>query len=314
MKKASKWLLLAGFVTAVAVGINQLIFKLATAKDRLNHNRAHYYQWKFGKIFYTVQGRGPSVLLVHSTEADASADEFSRIVTTLAKKYRVYTIDLLGYGRSDKPKLTYTAYLFVQLINDFAKDIVRTQTTVITSGKSNAYATMACYQNHEQFKNLIFINPANLQALKKNPGNWEKLMKFTLELPLLGTTVYNALYSKRRIRSLYNNRIFNSNQVRERYIDANHESAHLSGSASKFIYASEHCQFNNVNITDAIAGINNNIFIIQGRRCDGQPICKCDDYKFINPAIECSTIDRTKSMPHLEKPESVLEILSVYLH
>lgn len=314
MKKVSKWLFLAGFVSAIIVGINQLIFKLATTKDRLNHNRAHYYQWKFGKIFYTVEGKGPSVLLIHNTEADASAYEFTRIVNTLAKKYRVYTIDLLGYGRSDKPKLTYTAYMFVQLINDFSKDIIREQTSVISSGKSNAYATMACYQNHQQFKNLIFINPESLQALKQNPGNWEKLMKFTLELPLLGTSIYNALYSKKRIRKAFNERIYNTKQVYDQYIESSYESAHLSGSASKFIYASEHCQFNNVKIKDAIAGINNNIYIIQGLRCQGQPKCKCDDYKVINPAIECTTIDRTKSMPHLEKPESVLEILSVYLH
>jgi len=124
----------------------------------------------------------------------------------------------------------------------------------------------------------------------------------------------NTLYSKKRLSTLFNHRIYNRHQIRDRYIETSYESAHLSGSASKFIYASEHCQFNNVNITEAIAGINNNIYIIQGLRCDAQPKYKCDDYKVINPAIECSTIDRTKSMPHLEKPESVLEILSVYLH
>lgn len=314
MKKASIWLFLAGFISATIVGLNQLIFKLATIKDRLNHNRAHYYQWKFGKIFYSVQGNGPAVLLIHNTDSDASAYEFTRIVNTLAKKYSVYTIDLLGYGRSDKPKLTYTAYVFVQLINDFVKDIIREQTTLVTSGKSNAYATMACYQNHDQFKNLIFINPASFEVLKKNPGNWEKLMKFTLELPLLGTTIYNAVHSRRRLQKTYRERIYNTNQVYDQYIEASHESAHLSGSASKFVYASEHCQFNNVKIKEAIAGINNNIYIIQGLRCLDQPKCKCDDYKIINPAIECTTIDRTKSMPHMEKPESVLEILSVYLH
>jgi len=68
-----------------------------------------------------------------------------------------------------------------------------------------------------------------------------------------------------------------------------------------------------VNITDAIASINNNVYIIQGLRCHNAK-CNCDDYKQINPAIECSAIDRTKELPHMEKPESVLEILSIYLH
>lgn len=314
MKKATKWLFLIGFVTAIAAIFNKVIFTVATLKERLFNNKAHYYQWKFGKIYYTVQGHGPSVLLVHDTEADGSANEFQRIVTTLSKQYKVYTLDLLGYGRSEKPKLTYTAYVFVQLIHDFRKDIIRDHTSVITSGKSNAFVTMACYQDHEQFKNLIFINPANLQQLKVNPGNRDKFIKFILELPLIGTSIYNYKFSQKSIAKLFNLRIYNPTQIKDRFLDTNYESAHTGGSASKFVYASNRCHFNNVNITDAIAGINNNIFIIQGLRCDDDPTCKCNDYKVINPSIECATIERTKTMPHLEKPESVLEILSVYLH
>lgn len=315
MKKASKWLFLLGLVTAIAAIINKVIFTIATLKERLFNNKAHYYQWKFGKIYYTVQGHGSSVLLVHDTEADGSANEFQRIVTTLSKQYKVYSLDLLGYGRSEKPKLTYTAYVFVQLLLDFRKDIIRDQTTVITSGKSNAFATMACFQNHEQFKNLIFINPADLQQLKHNPGNRDKAIKFILELPLIGTSIYNYAFSRNSISKLMNQRIYNPTQIKNRYLETNYESAHIGGSASRFIYASNRCHFNNVNITDAIAGINNNIFIIQGLKCeDNDATCKCNEYKVINPSIECATIDRTKSMPHLEKPESVLEILSVYLH
>lgn len=314
MKKATKWLLVTAVITFAIAGINKMIFSLATIKERLFNTRAHYYQWKFGKIYYTVQGKGPAVLLIHNTQADASDYEFHRIVNTLAKQYKVYTIDMLGYGRSEKPRLTYTAYMFVQLIQDFRKDIIRDKVTLVTSGKSNAYATMACYQDHESFQNLIFINPASLQNLKLNPRSRDKAMKFILETPILGTLIYNLTFSKSAVALAFSDRIFNPMQLKDRYIDTFYESAHTSGSASKFIYASDLCKFNNVNIIDAIAGINNNVYIIQGLKIDDDPNCKCNDYKEINPAIECATIDRTKSMPHLEKPESTLEVLSVYLH
>ena len=98
------------------------------------------------------------------------------------------------------------------------------------------------------------------------------------------------------------------------YIDTLREAAHLSGSASKYTYASDLCHFNNVNIKEAISKINNNIFIIQGTRIIGDYEAILYDYKFLNPAIEVSTIDRTKNYPHIEKPESTLEILMVYLH
>ncbi len=314
MKKISKWLLGISAVALSAAGINKIIFTLATVKEKLFNNRAHYYQWKFGKIYYTVQGSGPSILLVHNTEADASDFEFHRLINTLAKQYKVYTIDMLGYGRSEKPKLTYTAYMFVQLIHDFRKDIIRSKTTLITSGKSNAFGTMACYQDHDNYHNLIFINPASLQNLRSNPKSKDKAIKFILETPLIGTLIYNAAFSRKSILKSLNQRVFNPAQIQNRYLDTYHESAHTGGSASKFTYASDFCKFNNVNIIDAIASINNNVYIIQGLKSEDDPNCKCDDYKEINPAIECATIGRTKSMPHLEKPESVLEVLSVYLH
>lgn len=314
MKKASKWLFLLGLITVLMTVINKIVFALATIKERLFNEKAHYYQWKFGRIYYTVQGNGPAVLMIHNTEADSSAYEFNRIVNTLARQYKVYTIDLLGYGRSDKPKLTYTAYLYVQLIMDFSRDVIREQASIVTSGKSNAFATMACYQDHKIFKNLIFINPTSMQHLRKNPATREKLVKFIIEISLIGTSIYNSVFSKNAIQVLLKERIYNPTQIKDGFVDAFYESAHIGGSASRFVYASNLCHFNNVNITDAIAGINNNVFIIQGLKCDDNPICRCDDYKDINPAIECATIDRTKSMPHLEKPESVLEILSIFLH
>lgn len=313
MKKASKWLFLVGFFTFISWLANRLIYAAASAKDRLTQYKAHYYQWKFGKIHYTVQGSGPAILLLHSTKADASAYEFTRLVNTLSKKYRVYTLDLLGYGRSDKPKITYTAYMFVQLINDFTKDIIRDKVTVVTSGKSNAYATMACYQHHELYKHLIFINPESLQTLHKNPSSRDKMMKFLLELPILGDTIYNLKFSNKGLQKSFRQRIYNPSRVRESFIEAFCESAHRNGGASRFTHSSEHCYYNNVAIEEAIASINNSVYIIQGRHSDDAGSIR-EDYKAINPAIECTTIDRTKSMPHLEKPESVLEVLSVYLH
>lgn len=314
MKKLSTKVLIAGLLTFVLFLINRLIFALAIVKERLFNSKAHYYQWKFGKIYYTVQGEGPSVLLIHDSRCDSSAFEYHRIVNTLSKKYKVYTIDMLGYGRSDKPKITYTAYLFVQLIIDFRKDIIKEKTSLVTSGHSNAFATMACYQDHELFKNLIFINPADLKVLSRNPRSKEKMLKFILEAPLIGTLIYNLYFSNIFIEKDYRNRLYNPLNIKRKYIEACNEAAHLGGSSSKFTFASERCLFMNVNISDTLPHINNNISIIQGTRRDEDHELISTEYKEMNPVIECSTIDKTKGLPHLEKPESTLELLSVYLH
>ena len=57
--------------------------------------------------------------LIHDLKPESSSYEWKRVVKALAKKHTVYTIDLLGCGYSDKPNITYTAYMYTQLLNDF---------------------------------------------------------------------------------------------------------------------------------------------------------------------------------------------------
>jgi len=314
LKKFSQKIIFIGLGTCLLFLYNRLIFSLATIKEKLYHSRAHYYQWKFGKIFYTVQGKGSSLLLIHDTSADSSSYEFNKLIDTLAKKHRVYAIDLIGYGKSDKPKITYTAYLFVQLLLDFRKNVIREKTSVLTSGRSNAYVTMACFQNPEVFNNLVFINPGSFDVFSKNPKRKDRLNKFLIELPIFGTSFYNVMFSRLMIRRSLKDKFYNPMHLKLSYIDIFREAAHLSGSASKYTYASDLCHFNNVNIKEAISKINNNIFLIQGTRTNGDYEAVINDYKHLNPAIESSSIDRAKNYPHIEKPESTLEVLMVYLH
>ena len=87
----------------------------------------------------------------------------------LEKKHTVYTIDLLGCGRSDKPNLTYTNYLYVQLITNFIKDVIGEKTDVIATGTSSSFTVMACNMEKNLFKKLILINPEDLKDSAKTP-------------------------------------------------------------------------------------------------------------------------------------------------
>ena len=81
----------------------------------------HQYSSRFGDIFYTKKGHGTPLLLIHDLKCAASAAEWDSIIDSLAENHTVYALDLLGCGRSEKPKMTYTNYIYVQLINNFIK-------------------------------------------------------------------------------------------------------------------------------------------------------------------------------------------------
>lgn len=50
------------------------------------------------------------MLLLHDLHCASSGREWQYIEDALAQDHTVYTLDLLGCGRSDKPAITYTNF------------------------------------------------------------------------------------------------------------------------------------------------------------------------------------------------------------
>jgi pimeloyl-ACP methyl ester carboxylesterase len=71
----------------------------------------------------------------------------------------VYALDLLGHGRSEKPRLTYSAYLHAALVRDFVKHVIRGNATVVAEGRSAALAVKGFYLIPEHIKKLVLIKP-----------------------------------------------------------------------------------------------------------------------------------------------------------
>ena len=126
MKKSTKFLLLTIGTTITGIYVyNRFIEKTATKHNLLSDLSGEYYTWKHGKIYYTKSGNGSPLLLIHDINSSASSEEWKKIIHRFEKNHTVYTLDLLGCGRSDKPAIEYTNYLYVQLLKDFIKDIIQ---------------------------------------------------------------------------------------------------------------------------------------------------------------------------------------------
>ncbi|MEW7279536.1 alpha/beta fold hydrolase [Aquimarina sp. 2201CG1-2-11] len=90
--------------------------KLATWK-----NSGTYYSYKNYQIFYKESGVGDSLLLVHGFPT--SSWDWNKMWDSLCKKYKVYTIDMLGYGFSSKPvNHSYSIFSQVDLWEAFLKE------------------------------------------------------------------------------------------------------------------------------------------------------------------------------------------------
>ncbi|MCI7795620.1 MAG: alpha/beta fold hydrolase [Lachnospiraceae bacterium] len=316
MKTKNKLITAILLSTGAAAGtalINKYIKMTATAKNLLEEPRSLCYKWRLGNIHYTKTGSGKPLLFIHDLDYVSNGTEWETLIPYLKDQYTIYTIDLLGFGCSEKPNLTYTNFLYVQLINDFVKSEIGRRTNVIASGSSSSIITMACAYNPDLFEQLMFINPENFSSCAQIPGKYAKIYKLILDAPIIGTLLYHIASSRENIEQQFRQRYFyNPYSVKPLYIDKYYESAHL-GQSPKAVYSSVLCQYTKCNISRSLEKINNSIYILGGETEPGirETI---REYTLCNPAVESSVIPSTKHLPQMEKPEEVSSFVKMFFN
>ena len=291
--------------------VNRLFNYIATADNRLKEETYEYYEWRFGKIAYKKKGSGTPLLLIHNFDVCSSSYEWKNIESELAKTYTVYSLDLLGCGCSDHPILTYTNFLYVQLITDFIKHIIGKKTDVIVSGDSSPFVLMACSNDDTIINRVAMINPQNLVSLAKIPTKRTKTIKYLLSTPIIGTFIYNMSVNKRTISQKFAaSYLYDHNKVDEKDILTCFEASHKDKTHSKYLYACKKSRFTNANILCCLSKLNNSIFIIVGN-ANPENMLSANQYQNQLPSIEIVGINETKQLPHVEKPGEFIEQIRI---
>lgn len=132
-----------------AQGLESLPFK----SDGYN-----YWRWRGHKIHYVVQGEGTPIVLVHGF--GASAFHWRYNIPELSTKYKVYAIDLLGFGWSDKALIEYDAVIWRDQVVDFLKEIVKEPAVLVGNSLGGFTVLMTAAGLHEQVTEVVLLNSA----------------------------------------------------------------------------------------------------------------------------------------------------------
>lgn len=315
MKKNIKHFFL---LTTLAAGtihiVNRFIDVTAEMKNILKTQNGEYYNWKNGKIFYTKRGTGSPVLLIHELNPISSSYEWCRMAKKLEKTHTVYTIDLLGCGRSDKPFLTYTNYLYVQLLTDFIQNVIGEAPDVITTNTSISFAVLAQNINKNLMKQIIAINPPALSEFELTANKFSTVKKTLLELPIIGTFIYNVRTHETNIaKELKGTYFYKSQLVSSKMLDAYYEAAHMNKSHGKYLMASMEGHYTDNSILHALKKLEIPLYIIESRNIKNA-VSIADSYARKNSLVETAYISNAGLVPQLEVPDKLLSIIHMFLN
>ncbi|KAI3844473.1 hypothetical protein MKX03_023553 [Papaver bracteatum] len=79
----------------------------------------NFWTWRGHQIHYVEQGQATPIVLIHGFGASAFHWRYS--TPELAKNYKVYGVNLLGFGWSEKALIDYDAMIWRDLVVDFMK-------------------------------------------------------------------------------------------------------------------------------------------------------------------------------------------------
>lgn len=311
MKKSTKRLIT---ITAAAVAgmyaYNRFVDANASRKNLLKIDNGHYYKWKEGNIFYTKSGSGSPILLIHDTASNSSGEEWTKVSKKLSKNNTVYTIDLLGCGRSDKPAIKYTNYMYVQIITAFINDVIKKPTSVVATNLSSAPVIVANVLNKELFDKVILINPVSMQQLSMVPDSISKFKQFIINTPVLGTFIYNKIMSPMKTDYLFRSKYFSRSQlISSNLKDTYYESAHLDHSHGKYLYSSILSKFVNINISHAVSNLDKTIYIVASTNINNN-MEVINSYCSLNNNFDVIHINNSKLYPQMEIPDKINSIIN----
>lgn len=115
------------------------------------------------KTHYVSAGAGEPLILVHGGGPGASgATGWTNTIPELAKHFRVYALDLIGFGDSDKPLIEYSLQTFVEHVAGFI-DELNLKTVRILGNSQGAYVAIKyVLDNPGRVKSAALISTGNV--------------------------------------------------------------------------------------------------------------------------------------------------------
>ncbi|EKX52562.1 hypothetical protein GUITHDRAFT_65167 [Guillardia theta CCMP2712] len=183
-----------------------------------------YWDWNGYKIRYQAAGEtqsdAPSLVLIHGF--GGNADHWRKNTPVLANAgFRVFAIDLIGYGYSDKPDPKsmsasgYNFYTWADQVRAFIDEVVKDKSFLICNSIGSCVGLQAAVDYPEKVEGVMILDPSLrlLNIKRQNP----------LSAPLV--TAFQALLRETPVGEAFFGVVATENTVRNVLRQAYHDSS-----------------------------------------------------------------------------------------
>ena len=247
--------------------------------------------------YYLVGDEGSPVILVHG--AGTGVFDWRFAIDPLAQHHRVYALDMVGFGHSDKPKTNYTLDYHIDFLERFMDALQLKRASLVGQCFGGGAALGLAIRSPERIEKLVL---ANSYALGREIGS-EIAGRILWILPSFLMEFF-CRPTRRRVRWGWKSSVYDSQFITDEMVD---EACHLRNMPGA-TYARVSIYKKNFGFSgqrryyvEQLAEITAPTLIIQGEKDKTFPLAQAQRAHKLIKNSELHIIDACGHIPQLEK-------------
>jgi len=294
-------------ILLLVVGILALIIvtlPILTSKETCTYEEAidKYAKGKFvildgKKVHYVEKGNGKPIILIHGYLYHTVM--WKKNIDALAEKFKVYAIDLWGWGYSERLKKTeYSFELYGKQVTDFMDALKIKKATLVGQSMGGGIAVYVAAHYPERVDRLILVDPAVIPYPMTIIGR-------IYQLPFIGE-FFNAIPGnallENNIKTIW---FYDKNKVTEEYTKEVLQPICIKGSYAGAMYILRNVLKEPYVEREAnlLAKMHKPILIIHGREDKAIPLDRSEALNDLWKGSKLVIFEKAGHSPHEEYPE-----------
>uniref|UniRef100_A0A1J3D2Q2 Pheophytinase, chloroplastic n=1 Tax=Noccaea caerulescens TaxID=107243 RepID=A0A1J3D2Q2_NOCCA len=279
------------------------------------------WKWKGYSIRYQCAGiSGPALVLVHGF--GANSDHWRNNTPILGKSHRVYSIDLIGYGYSDKPNPRefggepfYTFETWGEQLNDFCLDVVKDEAFFICNSIGGLVGLQAAVSKPEMCRGIMLINISlRMLHIKKQPligRPFIRAFQNLLRNTPVGKLFFKSIATQETVKSILCQCYHDSSQVTDELVEAILRPGLEPGAVDVFLEFI--CYSGGPLPEDLLPQVKCPVLIAWGEKDPWEPIDLGRAYSNFDAVEDFVVLPEAGHCPQDEKPEMVNPLIESFV-
>jgi pimeloyl-ACP methyl ester carboxylesterase len=110
--------------------------------------------------YWSAGEMGPTVILLHGV--GCHVEFWERNIAALAREHRVFAVDIVGFGRTDKPEVVYTFELMADFVLDFMHAMGIDKASLVGNSMGGGISMTVAAQAPGRVEKMVLVAPAGL--------------------------------------------------------------------------------------------------------------------------------------------------------